>query len=67
MGGATIWGLAAKGSTVWAGGARGELCRRDASGQWEMTPVGRSGSVKCIWAGEGDELLVGTEYMVEIG
>lgn len=58
--------IASNGAVTWGGGERTVLQRRDAGGQWTATLPGKSGSIVSLWVGPGQELLVGTEFMLEV-
>jgi hypothetical protein len=58
--------IASNGAVTWCGGDRSILQRRDAGGNWAATAPGRSGTIGCLWVGPGHELLVGTEFMIDV-
>lgn len=58
--------LSSNGAVTWCGGSRSVLQRRDAAGQWTASAPGRSGTIGCLWVGPGHELLVGTEFMIDV-
>jgi hypothetical protein len=58
--------LSSNGAVTWCGGSRSVLQRRDAAGQWAASAPGRSGTIGCLWVGPGHELLVGTEFMIDV-
>ncbi|MBX7191912.1 MAG: hypothetical protein K1X94_07630 [Sandaracinaceae bacterium] len=60
------YALASNGVQLFSGGERSVLGRRDAAGVWTLGPPGRSGEIVSLWAGPGGELLVGTEFMIDV-
>jgi hypothetical protein len=58
--------LASNGTATWAGGMRSVLMQRDPHGAWIPSPPGRSGTIQCLWVGPDGELLVGTDFMLEV-
>jgi hypothetical protein len=58
--------LASNGSVTWGGGGRSVLVRREPSGRWVASAPGRSGTIQSLWVGGGGELLVGTDFMLEV-
>ncbi len=62
----TVDALGSNGAVTWGGGARTVLSRRDASGHWTSSAAGKSGSIVSLWVGPGQELLVGTEFMIDV-
>lgn len=59
--------LASNGRAMWAGGSRSVLARRETRGEWTATPPGSGGTISALWVGPDQELLVGTEFMIEVG
>jgi len=62
----TMNALASNGRTSWTGGARSILARRETRGDWTASPPGRGGTISALWVGPDQELLVGTEFMIEV-
>lgn len=58
--------IGSNGALTWGGGSRCTLQRRDASGNWSAGAPGKSGTIVSLWVGPGQELLVGTEFMIEV-
>jgi hypothetical protein len=61
-----VLALASNGAVTWGGGGRTRLHRRDGSGRWTVGPEGRSGTIHALWVGPDGELLVGTDFMLEV-
>ena len=58
--------IGSNGAVTWGGGGRSILQRRDATGRWTSSAPGKSGTIVSLWVGPGQELLVGTEFMIEV-
>ena len=63
---AEMTALATNGAVMWAGGAGSILMKRDGGGSWQASAQGRSGTITSVWVGPGQELLVGTDFMIDV-